>query len=379
MLDRRRLLISASAALATPLPLLAAPARGDVTVIRLGQSASLSGGQSAYGADVRDGIQAALAAANRADTANGIRYELVTLDDGGDKQRCLGNVHQLIDSGVVGLVGLTSGAAAEACLPLIEQARIALLAPATGNMGVRDPKLTTAFHVRAGYADEYRAMVRYVKEFGMRRVGYVRLADTSPANLHAMDDALNEMGIKMTVTVPVERNAKSFEGAAAKLLAEKLDCVLFTTNAGPIVDIVDRLSVERFPGFLFSSSFAGQSLFDAMAKRKQSVIMSQVVPRPNAVAVRLVKRYQDDLALVNAERKPGYTSLEGYLSGRVAVEAARQLVHAGSAPSRAGFIDSLASLNLDLGGYSVRFGPGNSNGSHFVDVVAIDRTGRLIG
>ena len=88
-----------------------APVFAQSQVVRFGQSASLTGGQATYGKDVRDGIQAAFNAANRSD-ARGPRLELVTLDDGGDKQRCQANAAKLIEDGVTALVGLTSGAGA---------------------------------------------------------------------------------------------------------------------------------------------------------------------------------------------------------------------------------------------------------------------------
>jgi len=40
--------------------------------------------------------------------------------------------------------------------------------------------------------------------------------------------------------------------------------------------------------------------------------------------------------------------------------------------------EALSNLNIDLGGYPVNFTAG-PHGSRFVDVVAIDRTGRVIG
>ena len=47
--------------------------------------------------------------------------------------------------------------------------------------------------------------------------------------------------------------------------------------------------------------------------------------------------------------------------------------------SRSRFKDAVSDLNVDLGGYRVRYAPPSLSGSHFVDVVAIDRTGRIIG
>ena len=353
-------------------------AAAQASVVKFGQSASLSGGQARYGADVRDGILAAFASA-AAEGGSNLRFELTSLDDGGEKEKCKANVQTLIDSGVVSLIGLTSGAAAEAALPMIEQAQIPLLATATGNMGIRSAKLTMPFHVRAGYADEYRALAQYFRDFGMKRVGYVYLADTSAANQTAMAAALDAVGIKATASVPLDRNAKSYDAEAATLIAARLDCVLFTTNAAPIVGIVKAMAAQRYAGMYFSSSFAGQTLFEEMAKMGKVVVMSQVVPRPNATAVKVVKRYQESLAAFDANRKPGYTSLEGYIAGRVAVEAARAAARTSGAITRQTFKDSLTNLSVDLGGYAVRMAPGNPQGSKMVDIVAIDRTGRLIG
>jgi ABC-type branched-subunit amino acid transport system substrate-binding protein len=178
--------------------------------------------------------------------------------------------------------------------------------------------------------------------------------------------------------VPLDRNSKTFEAEVQKLLESKLDCVLFTTNSHPIAGIIDGMSKAKYAGFYFSSSFAGQALIDSMAGKGQSIIMSQVVPRPNAIANAVVKRCQDDLAALGSGARIGFTSLEGYIVGRVATEATRSAMKGGGI-GRSRFKDALSDLNVDLGGYRVRFVPPSPQGSRFVDVVAIDRTGRIIG
>jgi branched-chain amino acid transport system substrate-binding protein len=353
-------------------------ANAQTNVVKFGQSASLSGGQATYGKDVRDGIRAAFEAASRNDKSLGMQYELVTMDDAGDKEKCKANVKTLIESSVVSLIGLTSGAGAEASISIAEEARVVMLGTASGNMGIRHSKFSMPAHVRAGYADEYKAMVRYVKDFGMKRVGYVYLKDTSAANQQAMTAALEGQGVNVTLSVPMDRNAKSFEAEAKELLNAKLDCVLFMTNAGPIEKIIDLMSNQNYLGTYFASSFAGQALLDAMAPKGKSFIMSQVMPRPTALAVTVVKQYQQDLLAIDANAKPGYTSLEGYIAGRIAVEAARSAAKGGSVTAQR-FKDKLQNLNTDLGGYQVKFNQANMQGSHFVDIVAMGRNGRIIG
>jgi len=354
------------------------PLRAQAPALRFGQSASLTGGQAAYGKDVRDGIRAAFDGANRSD-GKGPRVELVTLDDGGEKERCKANAAKLVEGGALALVGLTSGAGAEACLPLVESQRVVLLGTASGNMGIRSDKLAMAYHVRPGYDLEYSRLVAYVKTFGMQRVALVHLKDTSPANQLAMTAALDQAQIRLTTTIALDRNQPRFDAEVKQLLADKLDCVLFSTNAQPISSIVAGMAAAGYIGFYFASSFAGQTLIDDMADKGHSVIMSQVVPRPNAVATGVVKQYREDLAALGSGARPGFTSLEGYIVGRVAVEAARTGSRGGATVTRARFRDALAELNVDLGGYRMHFTPPSPLGSRFVEVVAINRSGRVVG
>ena len=88
--------------------------------------------------------------------------------------------------------------------------------------------------------------------------------------------------------------------------------------------------------------------------------------------------------------KLGITTLEGYIAGRTAVEAARAAlkVSGGERISRARMKESLAGVKTDLGGYRVEFAPGVTQGSQYVGpdrhrpVRASRRltgTGRLVG
>lgn len=349
-------------------------------VLTFGQSASLSGGQARYGSEVRAGIIAAFASASKADAAKGLRYELVTLDDGGTRDRCAANVKQLIDQGVVALVGLTSGAAAEAVLPVVHEHQIAMLGTASGNMGIRRGEHPGVCHVRAGYDVEYQRMVQYIKDFGLRRIGYVYLQDTSKANLDAMTQALKQVGVQPAVTLPIDRNTKDLQPAAQKLLDGKLDCVLFTTNASPMLKIVEKMPATQYSGMFFSSSFAGQDLVDGIAKLNRSVIMSLVVPRPSALGVGVVAQCKKDLEVFGNGAKLGVTTLEGYIAGRVAVAAARAAAaKAGGTPGRGQLRDAVTALHTDLGGYRVAFSPDSTTGSRYVEMVIVDRYGRLVG
>jgi branched-chain amino acid transport system substrate-binding protein len=378
-MKRRHLVVGGSATVAMAalggLPMRASAA----PVVRFGQSASLTGSQGGYGRDIRDGITAAFAAASA--VPGSPRFELVTLDDGGVKDRCVQNVSALVDGGVSAIVGLTNGIAAEACVPLAHKEQMALLGTASGNMGLRTGAQAGVFHVRAGYDLEYRRMANYIKDFGMRRIGYVFLKDTSPANLAVMAQALNAVSIVPTISIGIDRTATGLDEVATQLMAAKVDIVLISANAGPVATIIDHMSNARYPGLFYASSYAGQGLMDTLTSRKQSCIMSMVVPRPNSGAANVVSRARQDFATLGGEAKLGITTLEGYIAGRAAVEAARAAlkVSGGERFSRGRFKESVAGLRADLGGYRLEFAPGVTSGSQYVDLIAIDRYGRLVG
>lgn len=372
-MKRRNFVLAAPALLSGGFATLAStPSQG--SVIRFGQSASLTGGQAAYGKDVRDGIQAAFAASSKGD----VRFELVTLDDGGDKDRCVQNVSALIDSGVSAIIGLTSGIAAEACMPVITRSQIALLGTASGNMGIR--ATNAAYHVRAGYDLEYNRMADYIKDFGMRRVGVVSL-NGATANMQTLKQSLGTLSINPIEVISVDRNATSFADVSKKLLDAKLDCVLLATNAVPARMIIQDMRAAKYPGLFYASSFAGQELIDELVSKKMSCVMSLVVPRPSTGSVDVVNRCRQDVQALGGDIKMGTTTLEGYIAGRTAVESAKAAlkVSGGERFSRARMKESLANLRTDLGGYRVDFTAGSTQGSRYVDLIAIDRYGRLVG
>jgi hypothetical protein len=58
---------------------------------------------------------------------------------------------------------------------------------------------------------------------------------------------------------------------------------------------------------------------------------------------------------------------------------AARIAATGGNASRNRFRTALSNLNIDLGGYTVRFNGTNKRGSTFVDVVVIDRNGHVLG
>ena len=377
-MNRRNLVLAGPALLAggvmSSLPGLSWAAQ---PVVRFGQSADMTGEHAAHGRDIRTGIQAAFDAAAKADT-RGPRFELVTLDDAGSAERCTDNVRAFATAGVSALIGLTSGAGAEAAMGTLDQHQIALLGTASGDMGIRNDNLGSAYNTRAGYDLEFKSMVTYAKTRDLSRVGIVYLEGTAKPNLAAMTLALASVGMLPVEAIALDRNAPSFDAVAARLMADKLDCVLFMAQAAPTAAIIDHMLAAKYRGLFYASSMAGRELVDVLAAKGQSAIMSVVVPRPNAMGLSVVNRCQQDLTAMGSDARVSVSTLEGYISGRIAVEAVRS-TYRGAPVGRAQLKDTLSNLRADLGGYKVQFTPGSPNGSKYVELVTLDRYGKLVG
>lgn len=243
----------------------------------------------------------------------------------------------------------------------------AILGLTSGNMGIRTGGINGAFHVRAGHDLEYKLMTAYIKDFGMRRIGVVLLQDTSKANLTAMTEALNTLSVAPVEIIAVDRTASSFAGTAAKLLNAKLECVLLATHAAPVAAIIDLMRSAKYAGLYFASSFAGQGLIDTLSAKGQGCILSMVVQRPSSAGLERGHPLPCRPSRDRPRCQSGHHDAGGLHR--------RAHCRGGSARMK----ESLAALHTDLGGYSVDFSQGSAQGSQYINLIALDRHGRLVG
>jgi branched-chain amino acid transport system substrate-binding protein len=355
-----------------------AAAQNDAPIL-VGQSGGFTGGQAAYAADVRNGIEAAFAGANAGGGINGRPVKLVTADDGGNRDRVLANTKKLVESdNVVALIGYTSGAGTEATLPYLREAKVPILSPATGNMGIRSEHHPWLFHTRAGYREEMVKIVSHTTSLGLKpRVALAYLGDVGPANLKSMQDALAQHKLTAAAAVSLDRNASDFTPQINALMQSNPDLVVFISNAPPIVKIISGMRERGYHGQFATSSFSGSRVVEDLKQHARGLIMIQVLPQPHRDALAFHRDFHADLKRLpdSAKAKANYTVLEGYIAGRTLIEG---LKRAGRDVSRERLAAALSNLGeLDFSGYRVRYARGNHEGSRFVDLGVVADDGRL--
>ena len=126
--------------------------------------------------------------------------------------------------------------------------------------------------------------------------------------------------------------------------------------------------------FMAVNSGAAQ-MARALGPKAKGLVFTQVVPFPWAVAVPVVKEYQQARARPAPGTEPSFSGLEGYIGAKVLHAG---LTAAGREATRPGIQRAMVSLGrLDLGGMEVRYGAGGYQGSRFVDTVIVASDGRF--
>jgi ABC-type branched-subunit amino acid transport system substrate-binding protein len=149
----------------------------------------------------------------------------------------------------------------------------------------------------------------------------------------------------------------------------------------PAARFIERLRDAGVNGLVFTnvSDVGANVLADELRQLgpgyTQGVVVTQVVPMPTGKATTLL-RYQEQMRKHAPGEKPGFLSLEGWITARLLVDA---LQRAGKTVSTDALIDALeATRGLDIGlGTTLGFGPSEHQASHMVWGTSIDSKGQL--
>ena len=237
---------------------------GHAKEIVIGQSLGLTGGGADVSKQFLEGASCHFQEINKAGGIRGNRIRLVTLDDGGKRDKTLENAKKLIEvDNVQVLFGFTAAAGAEATFPLLEQTGMPLVGVASGGLGIRDKFRKTVFHVRASYVSEIEQAIELARSAGFLgtngTTGFVYNQDAK-ANLGAYEAIVKNKAIKSVVAVGIDRNSKDMK-APAKDIQKANPTMLFAITTAPAMGALTKsLRAAGYTGTIVSSSFAGDPL-----------------------------------------------------------------------------------------------------------------------
>lgn len=362
------------AALFLGLALAAVPAAAADPIV-IGQSAPLSGANADFGKDIRNGALAYFRKVNDAGGVHGRRIELESIDDMNQRKVAGANAAQLVNErNVVALFGFASATLSMDAMPVVRDKRVPFFAPFTGADAIHRQN-PYVFVLRASYENELTRILDHWRGLGADRVTVLHYDDEIGNQNFATVERLMKGAGKRAVGVKFERNGDVKRAQIDAIIKSDPHVVVTTILYQPTAKVLQMLREANRPFNMTALSFTGPSqLAKVGADAAAGVSVAGVVPPPGKTLVPVVKECRD------AQAKAGlgeltYTSLEACIAAKVLVEGLRRT---GPNPTREGLYRALTTITaLDVGGYTVSFGPERRHGSHFVELAVISRGGRL--
>ena len=348
--------------------------------ILFGQSAALSGPAAELGRNMNLGIRAAFEEANRSGGIDGRQLKLLVRDDGYEPEAAVANTRELIARGVFGLIGAVGTPTSNAAEPIASGASVPYIGPFTGAELLRGEDQRYVVNVRASYFQETEEMVaRLTDDLGFRRIAILYQDDSyGMAGLTGVRQALDRRGMELAGEVTYMRNTVAVKRALLGLRDSDPQAVIIIGAYRPAAHFIKWARKIGMGAVFVNISFVGSNaLLKELGGHGDGVVVTQVVPFPRDTGVPVVVRYQAALKAVEAAQ-PGFVSLEGYLAGRLVVDALRAIAVSDAGrpapPTREAFLRILKESGpIDLGGFQVDYGPRDNQGSDRVFLTMIRR------
>ena len=360
--------------------------------ILIGMSGPFSGPSKELGREMALGIDLYFQHINDKGGVHGRKLKLIPLDDGYEPADALVNVKELHEKRkVFALLGNIGTPTAALTVPYASENKLLFFGAFTGAKLLRkDPPDRYVFNYRASYLEETAKIVEYLVEIRKDKVRPEQIA------VFCQNDGYGDAGFEGVVKVMrdkykrnaddivrvyYDRNKIQVNDAVQTILKHpELRAVVMVSTYKPAAEFIRQLKVAKRDLIFTNVSFVGsEALADGLmefdANYAEGVIVTQVVP-PIDSGASIVREYKELLKRYHQNERPSFTSLEGYISSAVFVEA---LKRAGPHPTSEKLIETLETIrNLDIGtGAKLSFSKSEHQASHKVWGTVIDNAGKF--
>ena len=347
--------------------------------VLFGQSAAFTGPAQELGLNMRLGIEAAFAEANRDGGVHGRRLDLASLDDSYEPEAAVTNTQRLIESdGVFALIGEVGTPTSRSATPVAAAAQVPFIAPFTGAEFLRDDNWRNIINLRASYYQETEEIVaRLIADQGTDRIAVMFQDDSfGRAGYRGVLQALDRREMAPVAIGLYPRNTTAVRTALLDLQQGDPEAVVLVGAYQPVAALI---AWARYVGedwtFVTISFVGANALAEELGPVGDGVFVTQVVPFPDDDSLPVVASYLAALSAHDPDAVPGFVSLEGYLAGRLAVAG---LERCGRDLTRACFLDEILRGDpVDIDGFRLTFGTGDNQGSDQVFLTVI-RDGRYL-
>jgi ABC-type branched-subunit amino acid transport system substrate-binding protein len=227
---------------------------------------------------------------------------------------------------------------------------VPFIGPFTGAEFLRNPFNRYVVNIRASYFQETEAWVEHLtNDLGVTRIAILYQDDAfGLSGLAGVKKAMEKRNLSLVAEGTFKRNTIAIKSALLEIMKSQPQAVVTVGPYKPIATFIKLARQLKVDATFVAISFVGSdSLAQELGSEGAGVVVSQVVPFPGDKSLPVVASYHSALAAVNEKSKPGFVSLEGYLAGRLVVEAIRRIP---GEPTRDAFLDAIEREPFDLGG-----------------------------
>jgi branched-chain amino acid transport system substrate-binding protein len=347
------------------------------TTIVFGQVAALTGPAQDLGQGMRQGILAAFAEANRSGGVAGRTLELKSRDDGYEPEKTVeATKASLEEDKVFALIGAVGTPTSKASQPIATNAKVPFIGPFTGAEFLRNPYNRYVVNVRASYFEETEAWIEHLtKDLGISKIAILYQDDAfGLAGLEGVQRAMAKRNMQLVASGSFKRNTVAVKSALLDIMKAQPEAVVTVAPYKPVAEFVKLAHDVQLNTLFVAISFVGSdSLAKELGRDGAGVIVSQVVPSPWDEKLPVIAAYQHALSAADPAAKPGFVSLEGYLVGRLTVDALKRIK---GEPTREALLDAVNEAPFDMGGITLTYGPNKNQGSDqvFFTILQADGT-----
>ena len=355
----------------------AAAANTQAGQIVVGQVGPMSGLEATQGRGYAAGMQLAFQAANAAGTGN--TFTLVRKDDGGRPEDTVSATKELLEKDkplvLAGYFG-SRNIADVVSSGLLQKERVPLVGYRVGEIRAETPFL---YNVRATLRDEINKLTEHLATIGITKLALLyEDGPGAPALLAAAEEAAKKAKATILAKASYATGTAKVDEPIRTLVAARPQAVIMVATGAAAAAFIEGYRAEGGKAQLFAHSGADiEQLSKRLAEEQmQGVAIAQVTPSPYKISSRLTKEFLDVVAKADKLEVPvSYAMMEGYIAGKVIVEAVHRQK---GKPTREGTVAALDGMdNLNLGGYVIGFRPGMHSGSRFVELSIISGAGKI--
>lgn len=347
------------------------------TEVVFGQTTGVTGPVAGSVKESNDGVKLYFDWVNARGGVNGRKLVLDTYDDKFDPKLSGENARKIIGERTPIAFLLTRGTPhTEAVIPSAKEAKIPIIAPATGAQIFHSPVNPLVFNLQAKYQDEVEKAVEHLQTLGTTRIALVHVGDSFGADARTgFERKMGQLKLTPVLIAAFDRATGDTSGAAQALVKANPQATIVIGTVAHVSGLINRVRKEgNQTQFVTLSNNGTKSFVTALGANALGVMVVQTFPNPrgNSEIAREIKRL--------AEGRPGLVisqqTIQGFSAAKLVTEALRR---AGKKPSPQALIAALEGMrDYDMGGFLISYGPNDHTGAEFVEMSIIDKRGEFL-